>query len=264
MMHFICTLKRRFTNFISRLRILSLLFKNLFPNFAIIISKLMSIIENFKLIIEEVPHNVKLIAVSKTKPIEDILELYNFGHKAFGENKPQELRDKEPLMPKDIQWHFIGHLQRNKVKYIAPFVSLIHGVDSIRLLLEINKQALRNDRIIDCLIQIDISHEETKFGLLENEAKEILVSEEFKLMKNIRICGLMGMGSITDDREKTRFEFKELKSIFLSIKEEFFKDQDSFKEISMGMSSDFDIAIEEGSTMVRVGSSIFGEREYLK
>lgn len=224
----------------------------------------MGIVDNIKLIREEIPQNVKLIAVSKTKPVEDILEVYNSGHKIFGENKPQELRDKEAVMPKDIEWHFIGHLQTNKVKYIAPFVSLIHGVDSLKVLSEINKQAIRNERVIDCLIQIDIAHEETKFGLFEDQARELLNSDVFFSMKNVRICGVMGIGSITDDLNKTRREFKELKTTFHKLKEEFFLKEDSFSEVSMGMSSDYSLAIEEGSTMVRIGSSIFGERDYLK
>ncbi|HHT03061.1 MAG TPA: YggS family pyridoxal phosphate-dependent enzyme [Bacteroidales bacterium] len=224
----------------------------------------MGIVDNIKLIREEIPQNVKLIAVSKTKPVEDILEVYNSGHKVFGENKPQELRDKETVMPKDIEWHFIGHLQTNKVKYIAPFVSLIHGVDSLKVLSEINKQAIRNERVIDCLIQIDIAHEETKFGLFEDQARELLNSDVFFSMKNVRICGVMGIGSITDDLNKTRREFKELKTTFHKLKEEFFLKEDSFSEVSMGMSSDYSLAIEEGSTMVRIGSSIFGERDYLK
>ncbi len=224
----------------------------------------MGIVDNIKLIREEIPQNVKLIAVSKTKPVEDILEVYNSGHKVFGENKPQELRDKETVMPKDIEWHFIGHLQTNKVKYIAPFVSLIHGVDSLKVLSEINKQAIRNERVIDCLIQIDIAHEETKFGLFEDQARELLNSDLFRSMKNVRICGLMGIGSITEDLNKTRREFKELKTTFHKLKEEFFLKEDSFSEVSMGMSSDYSLAIEEGSTMVRIGSSIFGERDYLK
>ena len=224
----------------------------------------MGIVDNIKLIREEIPQNVKLIAVSKTKPVEDILEVYNSGHKVFGENKPQELRDKEAVMPKDIEWHFIGHLQTNKVKYIAPFVSLIHGVDSLKVLSEINKQAIRNERVIDCLIQIDIAHEETKFGLFEDQARELLNSDVFFSMKNVRICGVMGIGSITDDLNKTRREFKELKTTFHKLKEEFFLKEDSFSEVSMGMSSDYSLAIEEGSTMVRIGSSIFGERDYLK
>ena len=224
----------------------------------------MDIVKNLESIGKEIPQNVKLIAVSKTKPVEVILEAYDFGQMVFGENKPQELRDKEAIMPKDIEWHFIGHLQTNKVKYIAPFVSLIHSVDSLKVLSEINKQAIRNERVIDCLIQIDIAHEETKFGLLEDQAREVLNSEEFRLMKNVRICGVMGIGSITDDLDKTRSEFRELKSVFLSFKDEFFASQDSFTEVSMGMSSDYLLAIEEGSTMIRVGSSIFGDRNYLK
>lgn len=224
----------------------------------------MDIVKNLESILKEIPQNVKLIAVSKTKPVEVILEAYDFGQRVFGENKPQELRDKEAIMPKDIEWHFIGHLQTNKVKYIAPFVSLIHSVDSLKVLSEINKQAIRNERVIDCLIQIDIAHEETKFGLLEDQAREVLNSEEFRLMKNVRICGVMGIGSITDDLDKTRSEFRELKSVFLSFKDEFFASQDSFREVSMGMSSDYLLAIEEGSTMIRVGSSIFGDRNYLK
>ncbi|MDD2192771.1 MAG: YggS family pyridoxal phosphate-dependent enzyme [Bacteroidales bacterium] len=224
----------------------------------------MGIADNLKTIGKKIPQNVKLIAVSKTKPVEIIQEAYDFGHRIFGENKPQELRDKQAIMPKDIEWHFIGHLQTNKVKYIAPFVSLIHGVDSLKVLNEINKQAIRNDRVIDCLIQIDIAHEETKFGLLEDQARELLNSDEFRSMKNVRICGLMGIGSITNDLNKTRGEFKELKTTFLKLKEEFFLKEDSFSEVSMGMSSDYSLAIEEGSTMVRIGSSIFGERDYLK
>lgn len=224
----------------------------------------MGIADNLKTIGKKIPQNVKLIAVSKTKPVEIIQEAYDFGHRIFGENKPQELRDKQAIMLKDIEWHFIGHLQTNKVKYIAPFVSLIHGVDSLKVLNEINKQAIRNDRVIDCLIQIDIAHEETKFGLLEDQARELLNSDEFRSMKNVRICGLMGIGSITNDLNKTRGEFKELKTTFLKLKEEFFLKEDSFSEVSMGMSSDYSLAIEEGSTMVRIGSSIFGERDYLK
>lgn len=224
----------------------------------------MGIADNLKTIGKKIPQNVKLIAVSKTKPVEIIQEAYDFGHRVFGENKPQELRDKQAIMLKDIEWHFIGHLQTNKVKYIAPFVSLIHGVDSLKVLNEINKQAIRNDRVIDCLIQIDIAHEETKFGLLEDQARELLNSDEFRSMKNVRICGLMGIGSITNDLNKTRGEFKELKTTFLKLKEEFFLKEDSFSEVSMGMSSDYSLAIEEGSTMVRIGSSIFGERDYLK
>ena len=224
----------------------------------------MSIADNLKEIKELIPENVKLIAVSKTMPVEMIQEAYDEGQRVFGENKPQELRDKYEVMAKDIQWHLIGHLQTNKVKYIAPFVHLIHSVDSIKLLNEINKEAIKNNRIINCLLQIDIAHEDTKFGLLEEEAKDLLLSDEYKSMKNIKICGVMGIGSITDDENQTRKEFKNLKEIFTHLKDEFFKNDISFCEISMGMSSDFWIAIEEGTTMVRVGSSIFGARNYLK
>lgn len=224
----------------------------------------MSIADNLKEIKELIPENVKLIAVSKTMPVEMIQEAYDEGQRVFGENKPQELRDKYEVMAKDIQWHLIGHLQTNKVKYIAPFVHLIHSVDSIKLLNEINKEAIKNNRIINCLLQIDIAHEDTKFGLLEEEAKDLLLSDEYKSMNNIKICGVMGIGSITDDENQTRKEFKNLKEIFTHLKDEFFKNDISFCEISMGMSSDFWIAIEEGTTMVRVGSSIFGARNYLK
>lgn len=224
----------------------------------------MSIVDNFKQIEKEIPDNVKIIAVSKTHPKEMIQEVYDSGHKIFGENKAQEMTEKHQKLPKDIEWHMIGHLQTNKVKYIAPFVSLIHSVDSMKLLREIDKEAAKNNRVIDCLLQIDIAHEETKFGMLENEAIELLSSEDFAKMKNIRICGVMGIGSITDDRNKTRQEFKNLKTTYSILKDKFFNNKDFFKEISMGMSSDYDIAIEEGSTIVRIGSSIFGERDYSK
>lgn len=224
----------------------------------------MSIADNLREIKELIPQSVKLIAVSKTMPVEMIQEAYDEGQRVFGENKPQELRDKYEIMSKDIQWHLIGHLQTNKVKYIAPFVHLIHSVDSIKLLTEINKEAIKNNRVINCLLQIDIAHEETKFGLLEREAQDLLLSEEYKAMQNIRICGVMGIGSITDDENQTMKEFKNLKEIFERLKEEFFKAENSFCEISMGMSSDYFLAIEEGSTIVRIGSSIFGGRNYLK
>jgi PLP dependent protein len=224
----------------------------------------MSIADNLCKIKKHIPKNVKLIAVSKTMPVEIIQEAYDEGQRVFGENKPQELRDKYEVMAKDIEWHLIGHLQTNKVKYVAPFVYLIHSVDSIKLLSEINKEAIKNNRIINCLLQIDIAHEETKFGLLEREAQNLLLSEEYKAMQNIKICGVMGIGSITDDENQTRKEFKNLKEIFEQLKEEFFKTENSFCEISMGMSSDYFLAIEEGSTIVRIGSSIFGARNYLK
>jgi pyridoxal phosphate enzyme (YggS family) len=204
--------------------------------------------------------DITLIAVSKTKPIEDIIGLYQDGQKHFGENKVQELVQKYEQLPKDIKWHMIGHLQTNKVKYIAPFVSLIHSVDSFKLLEEIDKQAKKNDRIIDCLLQFHIAMEETKFGLDENEAKAILDSDDFKKLHNVRINGVMGMASYADDKEMIRMEFKNLKNIFDRLKSTYFSNVDSFNELSMGMSSDFEIAIEEGSTMVRVGSLLFGSR----
>ncbi len=224
----------------------------------------MSIAENLKKIEQEISNNVKIIAVSKTHPKEMIQEVYDFGHRVFGENKAQEMTDKHEALPKNIEWHMIGHLQTNKVKYIAPFVSMIHSVDSLKLLKEIDKEAIKNNRVIDCLLQIDIANEETKFGMLEKEALELLSSEDFAQLKNIRICGVMGIGSITDDRNKTRSEFKNLKTTFSTLKEKFFKNESYFSEISMGMSSDYDIAIEEGSTIVRIGSSIFGQRDYFK
>ncbi len=196
---------------------------------------------------------VTLVAVSKTKSVSAIQELYNLGHRDFGENYVQELVDKEALLPKDINWHFIGHLQTNKVKLIAPFVQLIHGVDSLKLLKEINKQAEKNNRVIDCLLQVHIAQEETKFGLNEEELQS-LVKELAKLeMKNVRVCGLMGMASFTTDIQKVRKEFEYLKELFDSVP--------NFEILSMGMSSDYKTAIEEGSTMVRIGSLLFGERE---
>ncbi|MEA4968548.1 MAG: YggS family pyridoxal phosphate-dependent enzyme [Bacteroidaceae bacterium] len=224
----------------------------------------MSIAENLKKIEQEIPNNVKIIAVSKTHPKEMIQEVYDFGHRVFGENKAQEMTDKYEALPKDIEWHMIGHLQTNKVKYIAPFVSMIHSVDSLKLLKEIEKEAIKNNRVIDCLLQIDIANEDTKFGMLEKEAIELLSSEDFAQLKNIRTCGVMGIGSITVDINKTRQEFKNLKVTFLTLKEKFFKNEDYFTEISMGMSSDYDIAIEEGSTIIRIGSLIFGQRDYFK
>ena len=224
----------------------------------------MSIAENLKRIEQEIPKNVKIIAVSKTHPKEMIQEVYDFGHRVFGENKAQEMTDKYEALPKDIEWHMIGHLQTNKVKYIAPFVSMIHSVDSLKLLKEIEKEAIKNNRVIDCLLQIDIANEDTKFGMLEKEAIELLSSEDFAQLNNIRICGVMGIGSITEEINKTRQEFKNLKATFLTLKEKFFKNEDYFTEISMGMSSDYDIAIEEGSTIVRIGSLIFGQRDYFK
>jgi pyridoxal phosphate enzyme (YggS family) len=217
-----------------------------------------SIKENLQNIQAELPANVTLVAVSKTKPVEMIREAYEAGQRDFGENYIQELTEKQGQLPTDIKWHAIGHLQSNKVKYITSFVHLIHAVDSFRLLQEINKQAQKNNRVIDCLLQIHIAREETKFGFDFTECENMLSSEAFKELHNIRITGLMGMASNTTDELQVRNEFRSLKNIF-----EKFKIQNSkFKILSMGMSSDHKIAIEEGSTMIRIGSSIFGERNY--
>jgi pyridoxal phosphate enzyme (YggS family) len=218
--------------------------------------------ENLNTVRATVPSGVTLIAVSKTKPVSDWQEAYDAGQRIFGENKALEMRDKHQVLPDDIQWHFIGHLQTNKIKYIAPFVTLIHAIDSLSLLEAVNKEAIKNDRVIDCLLQFHIAQEETKFGLDIEEAKSLLESESFKDLKNINICGVMGMATFTDDVVQVRNEFKNLKNIFETLKENYFKANDSFKEISMGMSDDYPIAIEEGATMVRVGSKIFGARNY--
>ncbi len=220
----------------------------------------MSIAENLAKIKETIPNHVKLVAVSKTKPNEAILEAYQAGQRIFGENRPQELQKKQAELPFDIEWHFIGHLQTNKVKYIAPYVSLIHGVDSLKLLQEINKEALKNKRVIPCLLEFRIANEETKFGLSIEEAKEMLKNAAFSELQNISIQGVMGMATYTEDKEQIFREFKKLKSIFTFFKEELFEQQDSFSEISMGMSGDYLLAIKEGATMVRIGSSIFGNR----
>ncbi len=220
----------------------------------------MEIGKNITDIIQNLPTGVRLVAVSKTKPNSDILEAYQAGQRIFGENKVQDLAKKYEELPKDIEWHFIGHPQTNKVKYIAPFVSLIHGVDSMKLLKIINKEALKNDRIIKVLLQFHIAQESTKFGLSEDEVDEILSSEEFAELKNLEIVGVMGMASYTDDEIQIRNEFSMLKSIFNMMKNKYFSATESFKEISMGMSNDYPIAIEEGSTLIRVGSKIFGAR----
>ena len=216
--------------------------------------------ENLTKIQSTIPSDVTLVAVSKTKPVSDLQEVYDAGQRVFGENKVQEMTEKYEILPKDIQWHLIGHLQTNKVKYIAPFVSLIHSVDSMKLLNEINKEAKKNNRVIDCLLQFHIAEEETKFGLSIEEAKELLESKEFVEMQNVSIVGIMGMASFTENIETVRHEFRVLESYFQIIKSHFFKFNHHFKEISMGMSGDYLLAIEEGSTMVRVGSSIFGTR----
>ncbi len=224
----------------------------------------MSIPQNIEKIKSTLPDTVQLVAVSKTKPNEDILAAYNIGVRVFGENKPQELMRKYDELPKDIQWHFIGHLQTNKVKYIAPFVTLIHGVESFKLLKEINKQAAKNNRIIDCLLQFHIAEETTKFGLSLPEAEGLLSDEAFQDLQNIRIVGVMGMATYTDNQQQIEEEFENLRNIFNILKTDFFVDSSSFKEISMGMSGDYQLAIKHGSTMVRIGSTIFGERNYSK
>lgn len=207
------------------------------------------------------PLAVKLIAVSKYQESDAVLEAYNAGQRVFGENIVQELVDKQAKLPQDIEWHLIGHLQTNKVKYIAPFISLIQSVDSLKLLTEINKQALKNKRVIDCLLQIYIADEDTKFGLGFDEAIELLRSDEFAELQNIRIVGIMGIASNNALEKQTSDEFNELKVLFDGIKLSFFRKTDYFKEISMGMSGDYKLAIEQGSTMVRIGSSIFGKRK---
>jgi pyridoxal phosphate enzyme (YggS family) len=204
--------------------------------------------------------NTSLVAVSKTKPNEDLMELYQLGQRDFGENYVQELVDKAASLPKDIRWHFIGHLQSNKVKYIAPFVYLIHGVDSLKLLQEINKQAIKNNRVIDCLLQIHIADEETKFGLDEHELNQI--KDQINGLNNIRICGLMGMASFSEDQHKVRNEFKYLNNLFIKYKSWFIKHSSNEPILSMGMSGDYPMAIEEGSTLVRIGSLLFGARNY--
>jgi pyridoxal phosphate enzyme (YggS family) len=221
----------------------------------------MSIADNLIKYKQEIERdNVKLVAVSKNHPTESILEAYQAGQTVFGENLVQEMVDKQALLPKDIEWHLIGHLQSNKVKYIAPFVALIESVDSLKLLLEINKQAAKNNRIIDCLLQIYIADEETKFGLGYDEAIELLRSDEFAELKNVRIVGLMGIATNTKVEKQLSDEFQELKVLFDGIKLAYFGNEDYFKEISMGMSADYKLAIEQGSTIVRIGSGIFGKR----
>lgn len=221
----------------------------------------MSIAQNLLQIKSQLPISVTLVAVSKTKPVSDLMEAYTAGQRIFGENKIQEMTDKWEQMPKDIQWHMIGHVQTNKVKYMAEYVTLIHGVDSLKLLQEINKQAQKYNRVIDCLLQMYIANEETKFGLNESELLELIGSNEFKELKNIRIVGLMGMASFTNDQNQIKAEFKNLKAVFENINQ---NEITSLKldTLSMGMSGDYELAISCGSNMVRIGSSIFGTRNY--
>ena len=220
----------------------------------------MDIEKNIAEIKQTLPEGVKLVAVSKKKSPEIIMQAYNAGHKIFGENKAQELIQKQEELPNDIEWHFIGHLQTNKAKYLAPFVSMIHGIDSLKILKTVNKEAQKSNRIIPCLLQFHIAEESTKFGLSEEEAHEILDSPEYKTLRNVSIVGVMGMATFTDDEEQVRNEFRFLKKIFDKLKKEYFPRKKGFKEISMGMSDDYAIAVEEGSTIVRIGSNIFGSR----
>ncbi len=221
--------------------------------------------ENLETVRKTIPSGVLLVAVSKTKPMEDLQEAYDAGQRVFGENHALEMRDKHEVLPKDIDWHFIGHLQTNKIKYIVQYVRLIHSIDTFNLLQAVNKEAVKHDRVVDCLLQFHIAEEETKFGLSMEEAEEILNFAETHgraSLQNVRICGVMGMATNTDNMTQVRKEFHHLKEIFDTLKAKYFADCEWFKEISMGMSHDYPIAIEEGSTMVRVGSKIFGERVY--
>jgi PLP dependent protein len=222
----------------------------------------MTIAENIDTLKSRLPAKVQLVAVSKTKPVEMLMEAYNHGQRVFGENKVQEMSAKFEVMPKDIAWHFIGHLQTNKIKYMASFVHLIHSVDSFKLLKSINAEAKKVDRIIPCLLQFHIAEEETKFGLSMEEACEMFHSGEFKQLANVKVCGVMGMATFTEDETQIRREFASLKKYFDELKSDYFSGDDEFKQISMGMSGDYQIAVEEGSTMVRIGSTIFGERQY--
>ena len=224
-------------------------------------SNTMSIQQNLDNIKSTLPEHVTLVAVSKTKPVSDLMEAYDEGQRVFGENKVQEMIEKEPQMPKDVEWHMIGHLQRNKVKYMAHFVSLIHGVDNLRLLKEINKQAKTHDRTIDCLLQIKIADEDSKFGMSSKEAQDTLQSAEFSELKNVRIVGVMGMATFTDNEQQIEQEFKKLKTTFDDLKALQIEDC-HLKTISMGMSADYKIAMNCGSNLIRLGSSIFGERNY--
>jgi len=216
----------------------------------------MNIRNNINTLQRDIPANVKLVVVSKMQPLQSLQEAYNAGIRRFGENKVQELTIKQPQLPKDIEWHFIGHLQTNKVKFIAPFVNVIHSIDSLKLLVEVDKEAMRNNRTIDCLLELYIASEETKYGLDLEEAKSILSSPEFQSLTNTYIIGVMGMATYTDNEDQIHQEFKTLKGYFDILKKEFLHTP-TFKEISMGMSGDYKIAIEEGSTMVRLGTAVF-------
>lgn len=220
----------------------------------------MNIKENIQELRKGISENVKLVCVSKFHSEDIIMEAYDAGERNFGESRVQELVAKYPNLPEDIQWHFIGHLQTNKIKYIAKFVSLIHGVDSFRLLKGIDRHAKRADRVVKCLLQVRIADEDTKYGFTPDELREMLEDKEFLELENVEIAGLMGMATFTDDKEQVRSEFQFLKRLYDEIKEKYFAGKSSFQELSMGMSDDYPIAIEEGSTMIRIGTAIFGKR----
>ena len=219
-------------------------------------------IEKYDEIRASLPAGVRLVAVSKFKPAEDISALYQHGQRVFGENHAQEMKAKHEILPQDIEWHFIGHLQTNKVKYIAPYVSMIHSIDSFDLLKEVNKHAAKHNRVIPCLLPFHIASEETKFGFSQAECEEMLQSADFQELKNVKIHGVMGMATFTDDQEQVRREFHHLHQIFDELKTHFFSQNPDFKELSMGMTEDYPIAIQEGSTLIRIGSAIFGPRNY--
>lgn len=222
----------------------------------------MNIAENLKKIQAELPETVRLVAVSKFHPNEAIEEAYAAGQRVFGENKVQEMTSKYESLPKDIEWHFIGHLQKNKIKYLAPYVAMIHAIDSFDLLKEVNKYAARCNRVIPCLIQIHVAQEETKFGFLPEECLRMFAEENWQELHNIQIAGIMGMASNTDNMEQVNSEFETLSQLFTTIKKRWFADEPAFRELSMGMSHDYHEAIAHGSTMIRVGSNIFGQRNY--
>ncbi len=222
----------------------------------------MNIADNLRKLISDTPESVSIIAVSKRKSVEDILQAYKAGQRIFGENRVQELSEKHPQLPEDIEWHMVGHLQTNKVKYIAGFVHMVQSIDSLKLLLSLEREAKKADRIISCLLQIHIAREETKFGFTREEVLEIATSPEVQSLNNVRISGVMGMATFTEDKEQVKSEFRHLRETYNDLKENCFSIRPDFKEISMGMSGDYQIAIEEGSTMVRLGTIIFGERNY--
>jgi len=222
----------------------------------------MSISDNLRRLVSDIPERVSIIAVSKRKSVEDILEAYKAGQRIFGENRAQELTEKHPRLPDDIEWHMVGHLQTNKVKYLAGFVHMVQSIDSLKLLLTLEREALKANRIISCLLQIRIAREETKFGFTREEVLEIAASPEVRSLNNVRITGVMGMATFTEDEDQVRSEFRHLNETFKDLKEKCFSNSPEFKEISMGMSGDYQMAIEEGSTMIRLGTIIFGARIY--